>query len=89
MEINKTMKLKDFIENFIGKNTLVRLWYKTATGGHIMADNNVLMEWEVMKGEYSEHTVLYVKDILIPDATHSEAVNIVIEKIDLENESAK
>jgi len=82
MEVNKTMKLKDFIENFIGKNTLVRLWYKTATGGHIMADNNVLMEWEALKGEYSDHNVLYVKDILIPDVPHSEAVNIVIEKID-------
>ena len=71
--------LKDFIEKFVGKNTLIRLWYKCGSGHHPILDNPK-MEWEISKGEFANRKVLYVKDILVLDSNHKEALNIVIEE---------
>lgn len=77
------MTLKEFIEKFVCKNTVIRLWteYK---GGHKMihnADEEVSMEWQALKGEsfqsaFLDREVIGVTDILCE--THREAVNIVI-----------
>ena len=80
------MILKDFIEKFILKNTLVRLWYETLEnqqGDHEMVLNHnnkyVIMEWEVSKARLGNHEVIGVTDILCND-NYSEAVNIVISR---------
>lgn len=86
------MKLKLFIEKFICKNTLIRLWYKTEDGHVMITDESdkdklhksVCMEWELLSGavwqsKYANHYVVGVTDILV-DSFYKEAVNIVIEK---------
>jgi uncharacterized protein YjcR len=78
------MSLKEFIEKFVCKNTLIRLW-KPAKGWHEMIcreDKCVCMEWELVQGkvwqsEYSNYEVVGVKDIVVNDF-YREAVNIVI-----------
>lgn len=78
------MKLKEFIEEYIEHNSLIRLVYKEK-GGHKLVMNkwdDVSMEWEVLKGEgvyknYINYNVLGVTDILVNGA-YSEAINIVI-----------
>lgn len=72
------MVLKEFIERFVEKNTLVRLWYK-APGGHDQVSYPVCMEWELVKSEYATRKVIGVTDILCP-GSHIEAVNISIER---------
>lgn len=86
------MKLKEFIEKFICRNTLIRLWF-THDSGHIMVTdeskkdmlhNGVCMEWEIINGKvwqskYLNCKVIGVTDILV-DSFYKEAVNIVIEK---------
>lgn len=77
------MTLKEFIEKFVCKNTIIRLWteYK---GGHKMihcGDEEVSMEWQTLKGEsfqsaFLDREVIGVTDILCEK--HIEAVNIVI-----------
>lgn len=86
------MKLKDFIEKFIGRNSLIRLWtfngnekvmiakYDISKPGSI---DEVVMDWELLSGrnwrsKYLYHDVIYVKDILCTDSFYKEAVNIVI-----------
>ena len=81
------MKLKEFIENFIESNSLVRLWYPIK-GGHEMVTkdyNDVSMEWEILKGkgiyrDYSDYVVKGVTDISILQGNYKEAINIVIDK---------
>ena len=89
------MKLKKFVEKFICRNSLVRLWYPT-NGGHKMViqdDENgkssVCMEWEIIKsegiyGKYTNHKVIGVTDISTYGA-YPESINIVIEEILLTN----
>lgn len=86
------MKLKEFIEKFICRNTLIRLWF-THDSGHIMVTdqsekdmlhNGVCMDWEMINGKvwqskYLNCKVIGVTDILV-DSFYKEAVNIVIEK---------
>lgn len=86
------MKLKLFIEKFVCKNTLIRLWFKHENG-HIMVTDEpdkdklhsgVCMEWEILSGvawqsKYANCKVVGVTDILV-DSFYKEAVNIVIEK---------
>ena len=79
------MTLGEFIEKFVCKNSLVRLWTKTK-GGHKMIykdDDSVCMEWELLKGgiwqsEYKDCEVIGVKDIFVVNDNYSEAINIVI-----------
>ncbi len=75
------MKLYDFIENFIARNTLVRLW-KSLDADFPDRDKeklcHVLMEWEVQEIELlKDIEVIHITDIVcIHDA---EAVNIVLD----------
>jgi hypothetical protein len=81
------MKLKEFTESFVCRNSLIRLWYPVLGGGHMMVakcdGRSVCMEWELIKGEglyklYVDHEVIGVTDILCDDS--HEAINIVIEE---------
>lgn len=72
--------LKDFIKNFVGKNTLIRLWYKNESGHTQVDGDNCKMEWELSKSEFADCKVLYVKDIIVIGTPYLEAINIVIEK---------
>jgi hypothetical protein len=69
------MKLKDFIEQFVRPNTLVRLWHSVIGGHELITQPS--MEWELKDGEYANKVVVGVTDIVV--SPHSEAVNIVIE----------
>lgn len=81
-----SMKLKDFLERFIEKNTVIRLWYKTI-GGHTLVATDideVSMEWEILshKGIYQSflyNGVIGVTGIVV-SGRFTEAVNIVIEE---------
>jgi len=73
------MQLKEFIEQFVAKNTLVRLWYKEL-GGHSLIDSSKLyMEWELVESDFALNEVEYITDILVP-GPYVEAVNIVIKR---------
>jgi hypothetical protein len=74
------MNLKEFIEKFVGKNTLIRLWYKVKGGYEQVDGDNPKMEWQLANSEYANKNVLYVKDILVLNSSYVEAVNIVIER---------
>ena len=82
------MILKEFIENFVCKNSIIRLWYPFK-GGNEMVVDGVSMEWEIIKGEgifkkFINNNVIGVTDILV-SGHYSEAINIVIEKIPIED----
>jgi iron uptake system EfeUOB component EfeO/EfeM len=79
------VELKEFVEKYICKNTIIRLW-KPIKGGHEMLhqknDKEVCMEWELLKNEvwqskYNENKVVGITDIITD--TYREAVNIVID----------
>ena len=84
------MKLKDFVDTFVCRNTLIRLWTVNDENhkGYKMIykeDDSVCMEWELLKNkvwqsEYNDCTVIGVKDIVVDDL-YREAVNIVIETV--------
>lgn len=83
------MKLKDFVDTFICRNTLIRLWTVNENhAGYKMIyreDDSVCMEWELLKdkvwqSEYNNCIVIGVKDIVVDDL-YREAVNIVIENV--------
>lgn len=80
------MTLKEFIENFVCHNSLIKLW-KPIKGGHeLLVENEetVCMEWQIIKGsdiwqnKYADVTVIGVTDILCDDH-YREAINIVID----------
>ncbi|MDU2112608.1 MAG: hypothetical protein E7E92_08835, partial [Clostridiales bacterium] len=76
------MKLKEFVDTFVCRNTLIRLW-KPAKGGYKMiynGDKSVCMEWELLRDEvwqskYNDYKVIGIKDIVVDDF-YREAVNI-------------
>lgn len=84
------MELNEFIEKYVCKNSLIRLW-TPIKGGHKMiynkeCDNSVCMEWEILKGSvwqsvFRTHKVIGVKDIYVDDF-YREAINVVIEDIE-------
>lgn len=84
------MTLKDFIDEYVEHNSLVRVLYKHK-GGHKLILNDwddVDMGWKIVdgKGKYSayvNHKVLGVTSILVR-GPYSDAVNIVIEEIPLD-----
>lgn len=84
------MKLGEFIEQFIRPNSLVRLIYRDEDGIYrtVLEDwDRVSMEWEILRGKsenrhYIDNKVIGIKDILIHKCPYSEAINIVIEKLD-------
>jgi len=73
--------LKEFIEQFVEPNTLIRLWYKVK-GGHkeVVPNDKPEMEHQLAKGKYAERKVIGVTDILYLKSPYIEAVNIVIKK---------
>jgi hypothetical protein len=83
------MTLKEFTENYIEHNSLVRLLYKNP-GGHKLILNDwddVDMDHQIVKGKglyaaYVNHKVLGVTSIVVR-GPYSEAINIVIEEIPL------
>lgn len=82
------MTLDKFIENFVCRNTTIRLWQVQEDGTHTVVrdewDENRrswFMEWEMFKNDsflnlYAGAKVMGVTDIL--DLEHPDAVNIVI-----------
>jgi hypothetical protein len=82
------MKLGEFIKQF-SHNNLVRLHYKTDEGYEcVLKDHNeVSMDWEVLKGKsknrhYINNEVVKLVSILYTSGHYTEAINIVIEKLD-------
>ena len=80
------MKLKEFIDNFIEHNSIIRLLYK-CPGGHKVVLNDwsdVSMDWKTSWGkgiyaDYINHEVIGVASILC--SKYPDAINIVIEEI--------
>ncbi len=82
------MLLKEFIEKFISKNSLVRLVYPHQGGHKIVLDvwDDVSMEWEILKGKgknrhYINNNVLGIASIGM-NCNYREAINIVIERLE-------
>jgi len=82
------MELKEFLETFVCKNSIVRLWYPT--NEMVVPDDkkSACMEWSIIKGEgvykkYLTHKVIGVSDIFTY-GSYPEAIN-VIEKIELDD----
>jgi hypothetical protein len=82
------MKLGEFIESFVEPNSIVRLVYKHK-GGHetvLNTWNDVSMEWEILKRKGQNRHFINNKVIGISCITgmeqHSDAINIVIEKLE-------
>lgn len=82
------MKLGEFIKKFIRPNSLIRLVYKTNEGHEIALESweDVSMEWEVLKGKgknrhFIDNEVIGITCISGMNR-YSEAINIVIEKMD-------
>jgi len=74
------MKLKNFIKKYVEKNTMIRLWYKINGGSHeLVSENYIEMEHQIVLGDYKNHNVIGVTDILCK-GNYVEAVNIVIER---------
>ena len=84
------MTLKDFIDEYVEHNSLVRVLYKHKGSHKLILDdwNDVDMDHHISKGKgpygpYINHKVLGVASIAVrgPDP---ESVNIVIEEIPLD-----
>lgn len=72
------LTLEEFIQEFIEKNTLIRLWYKIKEGHEIVdKEKSVRMEWEWVNSYYAGAVVIGVTDIVTEEP--KEAVNISIE----------
>ena len=84
------MTLKEFIDEYIERNSMVRILYKDNPGSYRILLNNwdvVSMEWEVVKGQgryapYINHKVIGIACISVT-GHYSSAINIVIEEIPL------
>jgi hypothetical protein len=84
------MKLGEFIEKF-SHNNIIRLHHKIKGGHQCVSDDwgATSMDWEVNKGKgrnrhYIDNEVLGLLGIMFlgEDAPHSDAINIVIEKLE-------
>jgi hypothetical protein len=84
------MTLKEFINEYVEGNSLVRVLYKYP-GGHKIVLNDwgdVAGYWEIVRGKgkyapYINHKVLGIASISVK-GPYSEAINIVIEEIPLD-----
>jgi len=79
------MTVKEFIENCVCHNTLIRLWYKTLPGTkgqhvEVIEGDKPMMEHELIKSEYANRIIIGVTDILYLHSHYMEAVNLVIER---------
>lgn len=72
------MKLHDFIEKFIARNTMIRLWKNIDNTSRLMLTDEAVMEWETLRiKELSDIEVIYITDILCE--RDREAINIVVD----------
>ena len=70
------MTLHDFIEKFIARNTMIRLWKNIDSTSRLMLTDEAVMEWETLRiNELSDIEVICITDILCE--RDKEAVNIV------------
>lgn len=74
------MRLGEFINNLVAKNTLVRIW-KPAIKGKLYGDLTLLteravMEWEIVETPLYDETVAFVTSIVCLD--DGDALNIVL-----------
>ena len=72
--------VKEFIENFVEPNTLIRL-QQVIPGGHkeIIPGDKPMMEWKLKDDKkYRDREVVGVTDILYPHSHYVEAVNLTI-----------
>jgi hypothetical protein len=84
------MTLKEFIDEYIERNSMVRVLYKDNPGSYRILLNDwdeVSMEWEIVKGQgryapYINHKVIGIACISVT-GHYSEAINIVIEEVPL------
>jgi hypothetical protein len=83
------MKLGEFIEKF-SHNNIIRLHYKTKSGHECVLESydDVSMDWAVNKAKgknrhYIDNEVIGLLGIF-GVKTHSDAINIVIEKLDFQ-----
>lgn len=83
------MILKDFIDQFVERNSLVRVLYKTPTGHKLILKDwdEIDMEHQILKGKgkygpYINHNVVGVASIAT-SGHYQETINIVIEEIPL------
>lgn len=82
------MKLREFIEKFVERNSLIRLLYKEKGGHRIVHEswNDVSMEHDVLNGKginrhYINNEVIEICSILV-GGPYSEAINICIEELE-------
>ena len=72
------MKLHDFIEKFIARNTMIRLWKNIDSTSRLMLTDEAVMEWETLRiKELSNAEVICITDIVCE--RDREAVNIVVD----------
>lgn len=79
------MKLWEFIERYVYKNTILRIWTDMGDGTKKLlwdGKQECCMEWEILRDEcyqskYKECRILGVTDIVCD--TTKESVNLVIE----------
>lgn len=83
------MKLKEFIENFIQPNSLIRLVYKIKGGHEIVGEdwNDVSMEHAILRQigkfrHYANNEVIGIASILVTSGRYTESINIVIERLE-------
>ena len=69
------MKLHEFINKWICKNSIVRIWIPIEEGHKLII--GPCMEWEILKNEnHNNFEVIGVTDIVCDEC--SEAINIVV-----------
>lgn len=72
------MTLHDFIEKFIARNTMIRLWKNIDNSSRLMLTDEAVMEWEALRiKELSDIEVIFITDIVCE--RDREAVNIVVD----------
>jgi hypothetical protein len=84
------MTLKEFINEYVEGNSLVRVLYKNPGGYKTVLNDwdDVAMDHQIVKGKgkyapYINHKVIGLISILVR-GPYSEAINIVIEEIPLD-----
>lgn len=83
------MKLGEFIKNF-SHNNMVRLHYQNEDSSYtcvLSCHNEVSMDWEILEAKgpnrhYINNEVIKIIGIYYRDNPYSDAINIVIEKLE-------
>lgn len=78
-EISNNLTLKEFINMYISKNSLIRLWKCIENDCHELLSPDAMMEWEILKlsENFTSCKVRCITDILCDH--DKEAINIVID----------